>query len=141
VRLLLDTGVLGQICHPRKYHDVRSWVGRAVREHDLLISEVADYELRRELLRIGSRKSLDRLDELARELRYVPTTTSTWRSAARLWTERRRAGRLTAEGLDGDVLIAAQATEENATIVTSNEKHFIGVVDALTWEGVPMLES
>jgi hypothetical protein len=65
VRLLLDTGVLGQICHPKKHHDVRTWFGRAVREHDCLISEVADYELRRELLRIGSHKSLDRLDELA----------------------------------------------------------------------------
>jgi hypothetical protein len=32
VRLLLDTGVLGQVCHPRKYHDVRSWFRRAVRE-------------------------------------------------------------------------------------------------------------
>jgi hypothetical protein len=50
VRLVLDTGVLGQVCHPRKHHDVRSWFRRAVREHEFLISEVADYELRRELL-------------------------------------------------------------------------------------------
>jgi len=50
----------------------------------MLLSEVADYELRRELLRIDSRRSLDRLDELTRELRYIPVTTATWRAAARL---------------------------------------------------------
>ena len=68
MRLVLDTGVLGQICHPRKHHDVRSWFRRAVQEHELLVSEVADYELRRELLRIGSQRSIDRLDELTRKL-------------------------------------------------------------------------
>lgn len=139
MRLVLDTGVLGQICHPRKYYDVRSWFGRAAREHEFLVSEVADYELRRELLRIGSHKGLDRLDELTRELRYLPTTTATWRAAARLWAEQRRIGRVTAEGLDGDVLIAAQAIEELAAVVTANEKHFEGVVDALPWTVVPLL--
>ena len=44
MRLLLDTGVIGQICHPRKYQDVRRWFADAVDQHELLISEVADYE-------------------------------------------------------------------------------------------------
>ncbi|HWO20448.1 MAG TPA: PIN domain-containing protein [Kofleriaceae bacterium] len=137
MRLLLDTGVLGQICHPRKHHDVRAWFRRTVQDHEFLVSEVADYELRRELLRIDSRKSIDRLDELTRELRYLPVTTATWRAAARLWAEQRRAGRVTGEGLDGDVLIAAQALEELATIVTTNEKHFEGIVDVSSWTAVP----
>ena len=84
MRLLLDTAVVGEICHPRKYDDVRAWFARAAAAHELLLSEVADYELRRELLRIDSRRSLDRLDELTRELRYIPVTTATWRAAARL---------------------------------------------------------
>ena len=138
MRLILDTGVLGQVCHPRKHHDVREWFRRAVREHEFLISEIADYELRRELLRIGSRRSVARLDELTRELRYLPATTATWRAAARLWADQRRAGIITGEGLDGDVLIAAQAIEEAATIVTLNEKHFEGLVDALSWSTVPL---
>ena len=141
MRLLLDTGVLGQICHPRKHLDVRIWFGQAVYEHDMLLSEVADYELRRELLRIGSLKSLARLDELTRELRYLPTTTATWRRAAKLWAQQRQTGRITAEGLDGDLLIAAQAMEELAVIVTTNEKHFAGLVDALAWTNVPLRES
>ena len=141
MRLVLDTGVLGQVCHPRKHQDVRSWFRRAVREHEFLISEIADYELRRELLRIDSRRSLARLDELTRELRYLPATTTTWRAAARLWADQRRQGIVTGEGLDGDVLIAAQAIEEAAAIVTLNEKHFERLVDAMSWSAVPVAET
>lgn len=138
MRLLLDTGVLGQICHPRKHDDVRSWFRRAVAEHEFLLSEFADYELRRELLRINSRHSLRRLDELTRELRYVPVTTATWRATARLWAEQRLAGRPTGDGLDGDLLLAVQAREELAAVVTLNEKHFAGLVDVLPVAAVPM---
>jgi toxin FitB len=138
VRLLLDTAVVGEICHPRKYDDVRAWFGRAASAHEILLSEVADYELRRELLRIDSRRSLDRLDELTREIRYIPVTTATWRAAARLWALQRKAGRVTAAegGLDGDVLIAAQALAEDAVIVTPNTRHFDSMVRAVTWQEV-----
>jgi hypothetical protein len=75
VRLLLDTGVLGWTCHPRRHADVRAWFRRAVEAHAVLVSELADYELRRELLRIGAFHSVARLDELSRELLYVPVST------------------------------------------------------------------
>jgi predicted nucleic acid-binding protein len=138
VRLLLDTAVVGEICHPRKYDDVRAWFARVAAAHEMLLSEVADYELRRELLRIDSRRSLGRLDELTREIRYIPVTTATWRAAARLWAVQRRGGRVTAAegGLDGDVLIAAQALAEDAVIVTPNARHFDSMVRALTWQEV-----
>jgi predicted nucleic acid-binding protein len=102
--LVLDTGVLGKIVHPRKHADAKEAVGRLAADNEFLISELCDYELRRELIRIGATRSLDHLDELGRELRYLPVTTSTWRSAARLWAVQRRAGRPTADpaGLDGD---------------------------------------
>ena len=129
---------MGEICHPRKYDDVRAWFARAAAAHEMLLSEVADYELRRELLRIDSRRSLDRLDELTREIRYIPVTTATWRAAARLWALQRKAGRVTAAegGLDGDVLIAAQALAEDAVIVTPNTRHFDSMVRAVTWQEV-----
>jgi toxin FitB len=140
VRLLLDTAVLGQVCHPRKHADVRIWMARAVLEHEVLISEVADYELRRELLRIESNHSVARLDELTRELTYIPMATATWRAAARLWATLRRAGKVTAPptALDADVLIAAQALAEGATVVTPNLRHFGGIVSALSWTDVPL---
>jgi predicted nucleic acid-binding protein len=136
VKLLLDTAVLGWICHPRKHADVRQWFAESVQANEMLISEVSDYELRRELLRIGASRSLARLDELGRELRYLPVTTSTFRTAARLWAVSRGKGRPTADAhaLDADVLIAAQALAEEAVVVTSNPKHFEGVVSALRWQ-------
>lgn len=138
MRLLLDTGVLGQVCHPRKYGDVRVWFRRAVVEHEILLSEFADYELRRELLRIDSRRSLRRLDELTRELQYIPVTTATWRATARLWADQRRAGRPTGDGIDGDLLLVVQAREELAGVVTLNEKHFAGLIDVYGWASVPI---
>src|SRR5580658_1832410 len=80
-----------------------------------LVSELADYELRRELLRLGATRSLSRLDELTRELPYIPVTTATWRRAAELWAVARNAG---------NVLVAAQALEENAVVLTNNTRHF-----------------
>lgn len=126
MKLLLDTGVLGQLCHPRKHADVRAWFRRAVHEHAFLVSELADYELRRELLRLGATKSLSRLDELTHELPYIPVTTATWRRAAELWAVARNTGNVTAppEALDGDVLVAAQAIEEGAVVLTNNTRHF-----------------
>ena len=138
MRLLLDTSVLGRICHPRKHLDVRAWFLRALLDHEMLLSEVADYELRRELLRLDSKRSIHRLDELTREIQYVPMTTATWRSAAKLWAEQRRAGRPTGDGLDADLLIATQAREEAAAVVTLNEKHFVDLVDVYSWTAVPM---
>jgi predicted nucleic acid-binding protein len=141
VRLLLDTGVLGQICHPRRHVDVRSWFRRAVGAHTFLISELADYELRRELLRLGAVRSLARLDELGRELLYVPVSTVVWRRAAELWAQVRNSGNITAHphALDGDAIVAAQALEENAVVVTTNAKHFDALaVRALEWPAVPL---
>jgi hypothetical protein len=45
VRLLLDTGVLGHICHPRKHAEVRAWYRRASAQHELLLSVVGDLRL------------------------------------------------------------------------------------------------
>jgi len=141
VKLLLDTGILGQICHPRKDADVRAWFRRAVQEHAFLVSELADYELRRELIRLGAARSLSRLDELTRELPYVPVTTATWRRAAALWAAARNTGNVTAppEALDGDVLVAAQALEESAVVLTNNTRHFESLsVRAVDWTAVPL---
>ncbi len=65
-------------------------------------------------------------------------TTATWRATARLWAEQRQGGRLTGEGLDGDLLLVVQATDEIAAVVTTNEKHLEGLVDVYSWGAVPM---
>lgn len=140
MKLILDTIVIGQVCHPRKHAEVRAWLAKVAAEHEPLLSEVVDYELRRELLRISARRSLARLDELSRELRYLPVTTATWRSAANLWALLRRTGKVTAPtaALDGDVLIIAQAIAEEAVVVTSNKRHFEPLVQVFDWHEVPL---
>ena len=69
-------------------------MARAVREHEVLISEVAGYELRRELLFIESNHSVACLDELTRELTYITMAAATRRTAARLWATLCRAGKV-----------------------------------------------
>ena len=55
------------------------------------------------------------------KMAYIPFGRSTWSKAAELWAHSRTAG---APIADADILIAAQAVELEATLVTDNEKHF-----------------
>jgi predicted nucleic acid-binding protein len=40
MRLLLDTSVVGEICHPRRHADTKEWLARVSGAHELLLSEV-----------------------------------------------------------------------------------------------------
>jgi hypothetical protein len=85
---------------------------------------VADYELRRELIRNNSGKALARLDDLGQALGYVALSTPMMRRAAQFWADARNAGLPTAAdpALDGDVILAAQvavsAGDEDAPATT-----------------------
>jgi predicted nucleic acid-binding protein len=48
----------------------------------------------------------------------------------------RRTGKPTAagDGLDGDMLIAAQAIAEQAVVITTNPRHFEALVHAKRWD-------
>ena len=51
----------------------------------ILVPEIADYEVRRELIRAGKTKGLARLDELKMTLGYLPITTAAMLKAAEFW--------------------------------------------------------
>ena len=53
----------------------------------VLIPEIADDELRRELLRAEKVAGLGRLDALVEVLEYLPITTEVMRQAAVFWAE------------------------------------------------------
>ena len=74
------------------------------------VPEVADYEVRRELIRARKTSSVARLNRLKQLARYLPITTDMMLEAADLWAQARNAGVATADihALDGDVIIAAQ---------------------------------
>lgn len=129
------------VTHPRRNADAKAWLRGLLDANEMvLVPEIADYEVRRELLRVGSLHGLDRLDLLGATLGYAPVTGQVLRRAAELWAESRRQGKPTASAaaLDADVIIAAQAqrleTDNDAVVVaTTNVVHLARFVDAREW--------
>ena len=56
------------------------------------VPEISDYELRRELLRLGKTRSVAVLDRYKAALGYVPLTTEAMLRAAAFWADVRREG-------------------------------------------------
>jgi predicted RNA-binding protein with PUA domain len=111
-----------------------------LKDEIVMLPEIADYEVRRELLRAGKVAGIRRLDQLKSRLTYRPLTTAVMLLAAQLWAEARRAGRPTADPkeLDGDVILAAQAilvaSEGNEVVIaTTNVGHLSQFIDAREW--------
>lgn len=151
MRLLIDTNVLVQICHPKRYADVKNWIDawfKLALERDdveIFLSAVADFELRRGYLWKLDRypnapKGLNRLDQIGRLLGVYPVSNDHFLSAAQHWANARRGGYSTApeRDVDWDVIIARQAADLNAIVVTYNTKHLIRYgVDAKQWSEIP----
>jgi len=145
--VVLDTSPLSRLTErPGKSQEVidcHTWFEGLQRAgFPVCLPEIADYELRRELLRAGQRASITRLDELQQRTHYLPITTSVMRLAAAFWATARNLGRPTArdESLDADVILAAQALSigtPNVVIATSNPGHLARYVDALPWREIP----
>src|SRR5438552_905806 len=92
--VLLDSGPLGALTHPRALPEplaCRQWL-KAMSDQgtQLVIPEIADYEIRRELLRAGKAEGLARLDSLKTALSYAPLTTAIMLRAAQFWAQARR---------------------------------------------------
>lgn len=142
--VLLDTGILAMLTHARQNPRLVEWVQRLLQDGTrLLVPEIADYELRRELVRENLEKSIQRLDRLADALGYLPLTTAIMRRAAEFWAEARNLGRPTADdkALDGDVILAAQASAvaslgHEVVIATTNVGHLSLFADARKWEDI-----
>ena len=107
----------------------------------LVLPEIADYEVRRELVRGRRVRGLQRLDALVDLVEYLPLTTAAMRQAAVFWAEARQRRRPTDDdrALDGDVILAAQvATLESADgiVATTNVGHLSRYVHAALWRDI-----
>ncbi len=134
--VVLDTGPLGRLAHPKPKPDVIAWSGGLIAAgFTLIIPEVADYELRRNFILTGLSASIAELDRLKGSLVYAPITTRVMLKAAELWADARRSGQPTADPkeLDCDVIIAAQALEAGAVVATENVGHLSRFVAASDW--------
>ena len=86
--MVLDTGPLGLLTNPGNRPipaAIRQWlVDLLAAGHRVVLPEIADYELRRELIRGNLIRAIGRLDALAQHIEYRPLDTSTMRLAADL---------------------------------------------------------
>ncbi|HLO48451.1 MAG TPA: nuclease [Kamptonema sp.] len=142
--VLLDAGPLGMISHPRNHPEIKFWLENLLRSGiGVRVSEVADYEVRRELLRLNKQKGIQRLDNLINRLGYTPITREVMLQAAQFWADARKQGQPTAnnQALDADVILAAQAFTigsqgENTVIATTNVRHLTRFVPAQLWNEI-----
>ena len=63
----------------------------------MVVPEIADFEVRRELLRAGKVRGLQRPDALKRSPTYVPLTPEVMLQGAAFWAEALRQGKRTAD--------------------------------------------
>jgi hypothetical protein len=111
--IVLDTGVLGMLVHPAETGEPREckvWLKQLVSRGAIFcIPEIADYELRRELIRMARTESIRRLDELKTTLRYVPITTPTMlQSRNFLKTQDVRGANSALDGCDNESVVDAR---------------------------------
>jgi predicted nucleic acid-binding protein len=110
----------------------------------VVVPEIADYEVRRELVRLNSRRGLARLDSLTELAAYLPLNTSAMRLAAQFWARARNQGTPTAsaDALDCDIILAAQAAQlaaegsDQVVIATTNVRHLSLFAEARYWNQI-----
>ena len=122
----------------------KDWLARvAYKGAEVVIPEIADYEVRRELLRAGKERGLGRLDALKGMLGYAPITTPVMLKAAEFWAAARKMGRQSADdaSLDADMILVAQARVldregDEAVIATTNVRHLALFASARVWREI-----
>ena len=145
--IVLDSAPLGMVTNPQAKGvplACQMWLKSLLQRGErVVIPEIADYEVRRELLRAGLLKSVHRLDNLKQTLEYSSIQTETMILAANIWAEARQSGQPTADpkALDGDVILAAQARllcndTTEAIVATTNVAHLNRFIRALDWQAI-----
>ncbi|WP_309739520.1 MULTISPECIES: PIN domain-containing protein [unclassified Chamaesiphon] len=145
--VLLDSGPIGLITNPNRSPAsaaCTNWIQTiSTAGVRVIIPEITDYEVRRELLRSNKAKGIKRLDELIELVEYLPITTAAMRQAAIFWAEARQQGQPTAgdKTIDGDMILAAQAMTLNVAdvvIATTNVGHLSRFVRADLWQNITL---
>lgn len=143
--VVLDTGPIGLITNPRLSPQgvaCNQWLQSHVKAGNrIIVPEIADYEVRRELLRANKKKGLARLNSLSQLLEYLPITTASMRRGAELWAQARQQGQPTAgdKTIDGDMLLIAQTMTlgvSDVVIATTNIGHLSRFIAANLWQDI-----
>ncbi|WP_026099215.1 PIN domain-containing protein [Prochlorothrix hollandica] len=143
--IILDSGPLGLVTNPKlspESMDCAQWLQTHIRlGNRVIIPEIADYEVRRELLRANKTKGIARLDDLVNLIEYLPISTVAMHQAAQLWAQARQQGQPTAgdKTIDGDMILVAQALTlevPDVVIATTNVGHLSRFIAAELWRNV-----
>ena len=147
--VVLDADLLGLVA---QRHGIvpadacRQWIAAHVAAGTrLVVPSIADFEVRRELIRMNHQVGIARLDTFntAAPDRYEVLTDAALQLAAQLWAQARNRGTPTGDPreLDCDVLIAEQALSlgvppADLLVATSNVGHLAQFVTADLWSNV-----
>jgi len=146
--IVLDSGPLGLLTHPpgsARAQECTEWLSRLLIKPDVavVLPEIIDYEIRREIIRADFRYGLDELNSLKTRLIYLRLTTEALLLAAELWAATRARGRPTTgdKELDIDVILAAQALSlaadyDSVVIATTNVGHLSRFIEARVWQEI-----
>lgn len=156
--VILDSGVLSLLASPIKdnseiesteIYQCTEWLYSLLAKGVYVVtSEICDYEVRREFIRIKS-EGLKTLDELRDIFDFLPIQTNIMKKAAELWAEARQNHTPTADdkNIDADMIILAQwkiLTQEfpgqGVYIATKNLKHLVIFAgeNAQQWEQITL---
>lgn len=136
---VLDAGMLSLLTNPTASAaalECHRWTRDLLRQGGrFAIPEIADYEVRRELLRNDRMRALRALDDLKAVMFYLPLSTDALLRASEIWAAAKKFGRTdlgvgVREGaLDMDIILAAQALVAgrasglNPVVVTTHVAH------------------
>ncbi|MBD2338042.1 nucleic acid-binding protein [Calothrix sp. FACHB-156] len=145
--IILDSAPVGLITNPQATPlalQCQEWFYNLFeRGYEVILPEIIDYEIRRELLRANKLSGIRKLDQLKSQIIYLPITTEVMLKAAELWAKARNQGKPTADNkaLDGDVILASQSLlvanyGHNVIIATSNKKHLSMFINARQWQEI-----
>ena len=145
--IVLDSPILGIVTNPKASPEnlpCRAWLDALLENgRRVVLPEIADYEVRRELLRARRVEGLARLDAIVEVLDYRPLTTAMMRLAAQMWAEVRQRGRPTSDphAIDADVILSAQAllagaAREDLVVATTNIGHLSLFVPVAGWRSI-----
>ena len=151
--IVLDSGPLGMISNPRASDEndaIKQWAFSLLENGNIVVlPEISDYEVRRELIRADKTAGIENLDLFKRLLEYLPLNTKIMLDAAQLWATARNIGKPATNNLalDGDMILIAQARAAsrvfsaeadsgNTILATTNVKHLTHFCDARLWRDV-----
>ncbi len=151
--IVLDSGPLGMISNPRASSENDEAKARLfvwIDNGDIVVlPEIADYEVRRELIRSEKFEGILSLDLFKASLEFLPIDSETMLDAAHLWAEARNVGKPATNNLalDGDMILVAQARAAtrvwgaeaqggHTVLATTNVKHLTNFCDARLWRDI-----